>query len=114
MVRPADANAGGREHDETECHRAGDDEQSGAAAPQHHREAPWFLRLAGGALSGQQVLEVGCGRGVGAKVILDRPRAAKVSSFDLDESTVMLARKTTTRTSCFALRGRSVRERRAH
>jgi len=63
------------------------------AAHQHHREATWFRRLAGGALSGQHVLEVGCGRGVGAEVILDRLGAAKVTAFDLDESMVELARK---------------------
>jgi ubiquinone/menaquinone biosynthesis C-methylase UbiE len=63
------------------------------AAHQHHREAVWFRRLAGGALSGQQVLEVGCGRGVGAEVILDRLGAAQVTAFDLDESMVELARK---------------------
>lgn len=63
------------------------------AAHQHHREAAWFRRLAGGALSGQHVLEVGCGRGVGSEVILDRLGAAKVTAFDLDESMVELARK---------------------
>lgn len=63
------------------------------AAHQHHREAAWFRRLAGGTLSGQHVLEVGCGRGVGAQVILDRLGAARVSAFDLDESMVELARK---------------------
>jgi ubiquinone/menaquinone biosynthesis C-methylase UbiE len=63
------------------------------AAHQHHREAAWFRRLAGGALSGQHVLEVGCGRGVGAEVILDRLGAARVTAFDLDESMVELARK---------------------
>jgi ubiquinone/menaquinone biosynthesis C-methylase UbiE len=63
------------------------------AAHQHHREAAWFRRLAGGALSGQQVLEVGCGRGVGAQVILDRLGAADVTAFDLDESMVELARR---------------------
>jgi 2-polyprenyl-3-methyl-5-hydroxy-6-metoxy-1,4-benzoquinol methylase len=63
------------------------------AAHQHHREAAWFRRLAGGALSGQQVLEVGCGRSVGAEVIFDRLGAGKVTAFDLDESMVELARK---------------------
>lgn len=63
------------------------------AAHQHHREASWFRRLAGGDLSGQQVLEVGCGRGVGAEVILDRLGAADVTAFDLDESMVELARR---------------------
>ncbi|MDZ4236339.1 MAG: class I SAM-dependent methyltransferase [Dietzia sp.] len=63
------------------------------AAHQHHREAVWFRRLAGGALSGQHVLEVGCGRGVGAEVILNRLGAATVTAFDLDESMVELARK---------------------
>ncbi|MCH9730433.1 MAG: class I SAM-dependent methyltransferase [Actinomycetia bacterium] len=63
------------------------------AAHQHRREAAWFRRLAGGALSGQRVLEVGCGRGVGAEVILDRLGAAEVTAFDLDESMVELASK---------------------
>jgi ubiquinone/menaquinone biosynthesis C-methylase UbiE len=63
------------------------------AAHQHHREAAWFRRLAGGALSGQHVLEVGCGRGVGAEVILDRLGAAKVTAVDLDESMIELARR---------------------
>lgn len=70
------------------------------AAHQHRREAEWFRRLAGGALSGQHVLEVGCGRGVGAEVILDRLGAADVTAFDLDESMVDLARR--------RLRGRPV------
>jgi 2-polyprenyl-3-methyl-5-hydroxy-6-metoxy-1,4-benzoquinol methylase len=61
------------------------------AAHQHHREAAWFQRLAGGDLSGQHVLEVGCGQGVGAEVILDRLGAARVTAFDLDESMVELA-----------------------
>ncbi len=63
------------------------------AAHQHHREAAWFRRLAGGDLAGQHVLEVGCGRGVGAEVILDRLGAAEVTAFDLDESMVELANK---------------------
>ena len=63
------------------------------AAHQHVREASWFRRLAGGSLSGQRVLEVGCGRGVGSQVILDKLGAAQVTAFDLDESMVELARK---------------------
>jgi ubiquinone/menaquinone biosynthesis C-methylase UbiE len=63
------------------------------AAHQHHREAAWFQRLAGGDLSGQHVLEVGCGQGVGAEVILDRLGAANVTAFDLDESMVELAQR---------------------
>jgi 2-polyprenyl-3-methyl-5-hydroxy-6-metoxy-1,4-benzoquinol methylase len=63
------------------------------AAHQHHREARWFRRLAGGDLAGQHVLEVGCGRGVGSEVILDRLGAARVTAFDLDESMVELARR---------------------
>jgi ubiquinone/menaquinone biosynthesis C-methylase UbiE len=63
------------------------------AAHQHHREAAWFRRLAGGALSGQRVLEVGCGRGVGAEVLLERLGATSVTAFDLDESMVELARE---------------------
>jgi ubiquinone/menaquinone biosynthesis C-methylase UbiE len=63
------------------------------AAHQHHREAAWFKRLAGGDLSGQHVLEVGCGQGVGAEVILDRLGAANVTAFDLDEAMVDLAQR---------------------
>ena len=63
------------------------------AAHQHHREAAWFRRLAGGALSGQHVLEVGCGRGVGSEVILDRLGAERVTAFDLDDSMVALAER---------------------
>jgi ubiquinone/menaquinone biosynthesis C-methylase UbiE len=63
------------------------------AAHQHYREAAWFRRLAGGSLTGQHVLEVGCGRGVGAQVILDRLGAEKVTAFDLDDSMVELARR---------------------
>jgi len=63
------------------------------AAHQHRREAAWFRRMAGGDLAGQHVLEVGCGRGVGSEVILDRLGAARVTAFDLDESMVELARK---------------------
>lgn len=63
------------------------------AAHQHLREAAWFRRLAGGDLAGQDVLEVGCGRGVGAEVILDRLHASRVTAFDLDESMVEVARR---------------------
>jgi ubiquinone/menaquinone biosynthesis C-methylase UbiE len=63
------------------------------AAHQHRREAAWFRRLAGGALFGRHVLEVGCGRGVGPEVILDRLGAERVTAFDLDESMVEFARR---------------------
>ncbi|BBY98281.1 class I SAM-dependent methyltransferase [Mycolicibacterium fallax] len=63
------------------------------AAHQHHREAAWFHRLAGGNLAGQNVLEVGCGRGVGAEVLLDRLHANHVTAFDLDDTMVELARQ---------------------
>ena len=58
------------------------------AAHQHHREADWFRRLAGGALTGQRVLEVGCGRGVGVEVLLDRLDAEHVVAFDLDPAMI--------------------------
>jgi len=63
------------------------------AAHQHRRESAWFRRLAGGDLAGQHVLEIGCGQGVGAEVILDRLGAEKVTAFDLDDSMVELARR---------------------
>lgn len=63
------------------------------AAHQHHREAAWFRRLGGGDLSGQRVLEVGCGRGVGVEVLLDRLDAAHVTAFDLDPAMIEGARR---------------------
>lgn len=63
------------------------------AAHQHHREAAWFQRLAGGTLRGQHVLEVGCGRGVGVEVLLDRLDAARVTAFDLDPAMIERAER---------------------
>lgn len=54
------------------------------AAHQQLREARWFRALAGGPLTGQEVLEIGCGRGVGTQVLLDRMRAKHVTALDLD------------------------------
>jgi ubiquinone/menaquinone biosynthesis C-methylase UbiE len=63
------------------------------AAHQHHREAAWFHRLAGGTLTGQHVLEVGCGRGVGVEVLLDRLHAGRVTAVDLDPAMIDKARR---------------------
>lgn len=63
------------------------------AAHQRTREATWFGDLAGGSLRGQSVLEIGCGRGVGTEVLLDRLGAARVTAFDLDDDMVDKARK---------------------
>lgn len=63
------------------------------AAHQHQREAAWFRRLAGGSLAGQRVLEIGCGRGVGVEVLLDRLGAAHVTGFDLDPAMVEKAQR---------------------
>jgi ubiquinone/menaquinone biosynthesis C-methylase UbiE len=63
------------------------------AAHQHHREAAWFERLAGGSLTGQRVLEVGCGRGVGVEILLDRFDAGQVIAFDLDPAMIERARR---------------------
>src|SRR3990172_241867 len=62
------------------------------AAIQRGFEAPRLLRL-GGPLGGGAALEVGCGRGVGAELILDLFGAATVDAFDLDPSMVARARK---------------------
>jgi ubiquinone/menaquinone biosynthesis C-methylase UbiE len=60
------------------------------AAIQRQLEARWLLAL-GGPVSGGNVLEIGCGRGVGTELILDRFGAAHVDAFDLDPDMVSLA-----------------------
>lgn len=59
---------------------------------QRRCEAPLLERL-GGRLDGSPVLEVGCGRGVGAELILGRWGAREVHAFDLDPDMVGLARR---------------------
>lgn len=64
------------------------------AAHQHHLEAKWFRRaLPEGGLKGLEVLEIGCGRGVGVEVLLDRLGAAHVRASDLDPEMVERARR---------------------
>ncbi len=62
------------------------------AAVQWQWEARRLLRLGGEAPKGT-VLEVGCGRGVGVEIILDRLRAERVHAFDLDPEMAGLAQK---------------------
>ena len=47
----------------------------------------------GGAMQGGHALEVGCGRGVGAKLVLDMFGADRVDGFDLDPHMVGLANR---------------------
>jgi ubiquinone/menaquinone biosynthesis C-methylase UbiE len=61
-------------------------------AVQRHYEAR-LLRLLGGLVADGRVLEVGCGRGVGMEIILDRFGAAHVDGFDLDPAMVEMARR---------------------
>lgn len=62
------------------------------AAMQRHVEVRVFKQL-GGTLRGGKVLEVGCGRGVGTRLILDKLGAEHVDAFDLDPEMVRLARR---------------------
>jgi len=55
-----------------------------------HVEARQLLRM-GGPLSGGVALEVGCGRGVGAELILDVFGADRVEAFDLDVDMIQRA-----------------------
>ena len=59
---------------------------------QRRFEAKRLLSM-GGAMSGGTALEVGCGRGVGAELILDFFGADNVDAFDLDPDMVKLAQK---------------------
>jgi ubiquinone/menaquinone biosynthesis C-methylase UbiE len=61
------------------------------AAFQRHLEARQLLAL-GGPLRGGVALEVGCGRGEGVAIILERFRADRVDAFDLDPDMVARAR----------------------
>jgi len=62
------------------------------ASIQRHFEARRLLRM-GGSMHGGRGLELGCGRGVGAELILDLFGAGSVDAFDLDPRMVALARK---------------------
>lgn len=59
---------------------------------QSHYETPLLERL-GGRVDGDGVLEIGCGRGVGIGLILNRFGAARVDAFDLDREMVASAQR---------------------
>ena len=62
------------------------------AAIQRRFEAARLICM-GGPMQGGAALEIGCGRGVGAELILDLFGADTVDGFDLDPRMVALARK---------------------
>lgn len=62
------------------------------AALQRRYEAKLLERL-GGRVEDGRVLEVGCGRGVGMEIILDRFAARSVDGFDVDPDMVDQARR---------------------
>lgn len=59
---------------------------------QRHYEASLLERL-GGRVEGGQVLEIGCGRGVGVEIIFERFGASEVDAFDFDPVMVEEARR---------------------
>ena len=61
-------------------------------AVQRHFEGRRFLQM-GGSLPGARALEIGCGQGVGAEIILDLFGAAGVDGFDLDPRMVAIAQR---------------------
>ncbi len=61
------------------------------AAVQRFVEVRRLLRL-GGALDGGAALEIGCGRGVGAQLVLGHFGVASLDAFDLDPRMVRRAR----------------------
>jgi ubiquinone/menaquinone biosynthesis C-methylase UbiE len=62
------------------------------AAIQKRFEVPRLIDM-GGVMDGGRALEVGCGRGVGTELILDRFGADRVDAFDLDPDMVARAEK---------------------
>lgn len=62
------------------------------ALVQRHYEARKLVKL-GGKVEGAHVLEVGCGRGYGVELLLDRFGARTVDAFDLDHDMVERARR---------------------
>lgn len=61
-------------------------------------EAPLLDRL-GGRTEGMQVLEVGCGRGIGTRQIFDRFGAQSVHAIDIDPDMITKARRRLSRIS---------------
>jgi ubiquinone/menaquinone biosynthesis C-methylase UbiE len=59
---------------------------------QRHFEGPRLERM-GGVMAGGCALEIGCGRGVGAEIILDRFGATRVDAVDLDPRMIRRAQK---------------------
>jgi ubiquinone/menaquinone biosynthesis C-methylase UbiE len=62
------------------------------AAIQRHFEAQRLLTM-GGRMTGGIALEIGCGRGVGIKLIFDIFGAERVDAFDLDPHMIELAKR---------------------
>jgi len=63
------------------------------ALSQRYFEAPLFRRMAG-SLEGSRVLEIGCGRGMGVRMLIDNLHAAEVYAVDLDPAQLRRARRT--------------------
>ena len=62
------------------------------ALVQRRVEARWFIAQ-GGVLPGAKVLELGCGRGVGAQILFDTFGVRCVDAFDLDPKMVAIAQQ---------------------
>ena len=62
------------------------------ASLQRFYETPLLLHL-GGAVTNERILEIGCGRGEGTRILLDRCGARSVSAYDLDPALVAIAKR---------------------
>jgi len=62
------------------------------ALVQRHYESTLMQQI-GGRVSGERVLEIGCGRGVGTEIIFKRFGAQEVHAFDVDPEMIALARR---------------------